>query len=104
MCRKYRSKLEDAGFRWAPEWMAHNFAFECCRPSPQSRHFGFHALFNWPDVLEHDRLLDRVRLAMDSPYIGDSYMMDALAKRCPDLIAQLKASSQPDTTLSTGDF
>jgi hypothetical protein len=41
---------------------------------------------------------------MDSPYIGDSYMMDALAKRCPDLIAQLKASSQPDTTLSTGDF
>jgi hypothetical protein len=69
LCRKYRPALQDKGFIWAPEQLAHQFAFECCRPSPTSRHFGFHAMFNWPEVLPSDRLRERVKIAMASDYI-----------------------------------
>lgn len=69
LCRKYRPALEDRGFAWAPESLAHKFAFECCRPSPTSKHFGFHAMFNWSEVLPQDRLRERVKLAMASDYI-----------------------------------
>ena len=95
LCRTYRPRLEDAGFRWAPEPLAHDFAFECCRPSPDSRHFGFHAMFNWPYVLPHDRLLDRVRVAFKSPYIRDSYIGKVFSDRHPKIMEQLWPLSQP---------
>ena len=95
LCRQYRPRLEDAGFRWAPEPIAHQFAFECCRPSPDSRHFGFHAMFNWPYVLPHDRLLDRVRVAFKSPYIRDSYIGKVFSEKHPDIMEQLWPLSQP---------
>lgn len=69
LCRKYRPALEEAGFKWAPEKLAHSFAFECNRPSANSKHFGFHALFNWDEVLEEGRFLERVKIAAKSPYI-----------------------------------
>lgn len=86
LCRKYRPALEDAGFVWAPENVAHDFAFECCRPSTTSKHFGFHAMFNWPDVLDPEQLETRLALAYKSPYIRDGYMMTALRQRHPAII------------------
>jgi Protein of unknown function (DUF5672) len=90
LCRKYRPRLEQAGFRWAPERVAHQFAFECCRPSHTSRHFGFHAMFNWPEVLEPDKVNDRLRLAFASPGIRGSYIMKAFCQKHPGIIAALQ--------------
>src|SRR5689334_1212631 len=89
LCRKYRLTLENAGFKWAPERLAHQFAFECCRPSPDSRHFGFHAMFNWPAVLTKERLGERLNIAMKSEYIRNGYMMKAFRERNPELIKEL---------------
>ena len=83
LCRKYRIELEGLGFKWAPEDVAANFAFECVRPDPKSKHFGFHAMFNWPAVLETDKLVERIKLAAKSPYIRNGYMWEALCKHYP---------------------
>lgn len=92
LCRKYRHKLEDAGFLWAPEKVAHDFAFECCRPSPTSKHFGMHGMFNWPFVLDDKQLKERVEIALDSPYIRDGYMMKALCENHPGILQRLAAA------------
>jgi uncharacterized protein DUF5672 len=87
MCRTYRSKLEQDGFIWAPEKVATDFAFEVKRPTPDSRHFGFHAMHNWGYVLDPDRLLERARIASRSPYITqNSWMWDRLCQRNPQLV------------------
>jgi hypothetical protein len=98
LCRKYRPVLEEAGFLWAPERVAHQFAFECSRPSDTSRHFGFHAMFNWPIVLPHDKVLERVSLAVASPYIRESYMMKAFCQQHPGIIKELR-----DKTVAEGE-
>ncbi len=87
LCRKYRTRLEQFGFVWAPEHVAHDFAFECCRPSETSKHFGFHALFNWPIVLSKEDLLVRMELVFASPYIKDSYMIKAFCEKHPDIVS-----------------
>lgn len=69
LCRGYRLELEKKGFTWAPEQLAHKFAFECCRPESNSRHFGFHGMFNFSEVLPPERLRERVKIAMKSDYI-----------------------------------
>lgn len=88
LCRKYRPALESAGFMWAPESVAHAFAFECCRPSPTSRHFGFHAAFNFSEVLPRERFLERVRLMAKSPYITNpnGHIWKAFSQKHPELI------------------
>jgi Protein of unknown function (DUF5672) len=91
LCRKYRPKLENAGFNWAPDKLAHEFAFECARPSPLSQHFGFHAMFNWPYVLPHDRLMQRMEIARHSPYISKGYMMTAFCRKHPGIAKELVA-------------
>lgn len=88
LCRKYRPILESRGFRWAPERVARQFAFECTRPSSDSRHFGYHAMFNWPFVLTHEQVLERLQLACESPSIRDSYMMKAFCERHPAIIRE----------------
>jgi hypothetical protein len=97
LCRQYRPKLEEAGFKWAPEWVAHNFAFECARPAQQSKHFGFHGAFNFGQVFEHDELLERAKLMFMSPYIRESYIGRAFAQNNPELMQELLASEVPDT-------
>lgn len=94
LCRKYRPELEGFGFRWAPEAVAHDFAFECCRPSPTSKHFGFHGMFNWPVVLERDRLFERLIMAFESKYVRGSYMMQAFCERHPQIIEELKLKEE----------
>jgi hypothetical protein len=69
LCRHYRPALEQRGFRWPSEQLASQFAFECTRPSPTSRHFMFHDMFNFPLVLDGDRLAERLRLIYANPYI-----------------------------------
>ncbi len=91
LCRQYRIGLEQHGFIWAPEKIAHQFSFECCRPGPTTRHFGFHAMFNWPEVLPPDRLRERLKVAMTSNYITkpDSYIWQAFMHRHPALVDEL---------------
>lgn len=84
LCRKYRTELEGYGFRWAPERVAREFAFECVAPAPGVKPFGFHAMFNWPKVLGEQALVDRMKIAMRSPYISASkYMIDAFVRDNP---------------------
>jgi len=86
MCRGYRSPLEQDGFIWAPEEVATEFAFEVKRPSPDSQHFGFHAMHNWGFVLNEGELLARARIASQSAYITqNSWMWERLLERNPQL-------------------
>jgi hypothetical protein len=90
LCRGYRPALEREGFRWASEHLASRFAFECTRPSPQSRHFMFHDSFNFPFVLTPDRLAERLRLMLENPYIrGGRKIAELRAGRCPLILARL---------------
>ena len=91
LCRKYRPTLEHRGFTWAPEKLAHDFAFECCRPSPTSSHFGFHAMFNWSEVLSPERLRERVKIAMASDYITNpkGVIWSAFVNKHPALVDEL---------------
>ena len=62
LCREYRPALEGSGFRWAPEDVAREFAYECKAPTDGLSPFGFHGMQNWPRVLTRDRLLARLSL------------------------------------------
>jgi Protein of unknown function (DUF5672) len=87
--RKFRPQLEEIGFVWAPEPVATRFAFECERPAHST--FGWHALYNWGYVFDHEQLIERCKIAMQSPYITkNSWMFDQLLKRNPGLEEELK--------------
>lgn len=62
LCRYYRPRLELSGFRWAPESVAREFSFERGAPRPT---FGFHGLFNFPHVMDYQRLVERIGMAND---------------------------------------
>jgi len=98
LCRKYRPNLEQQGFTWATEKLAHQFAFECCRPSDMSKHFGFHAMFNWSVVLPEDRLIERVKLAMASDYITNpnGVIWRAFVQKHPELVDRLLLEASKD--------
>lgn len=74
LCRHYRHALEEAGgFRWAPDDVARDFAFECLPPTGMN--FGFHAMRNWPHVFDRDKLIERARIGSRSDYIrGPSHL------------------------------
>lgn len=95
LCRKYRPALAAEGFRWAPERLAHDFAFECARPSPDSSHFGFHAAFNFGEVLPHERLVERVKVMARSPYISnpEGYIWKAFSQRWPKAVEEVLGGS-----------
>lgn len=88
-CRKYRTKLEIDGFQWAPEALASRFAFETTRPSPESRHFGFHAAYNFNFGCGDDKegLLARARLMKSSAYMTESnkYIWEGFQKAMPEV-------------------
>lgn len=62
LCVHYRSRLEDAGFLFAPRYEAALFGFE---REVARRSFGFHGCFNWPAVLHPNGLAQRKALASD---------------------------------------
>ena len=76
LCRQYQPLLPQ--FTWAPEELASKFAFERSRPSIESRHFGFHGMFNWPFVLTPERLAERMSLAKANPYVRKTGMLREL--------------------------
>lgn len=70
LCRHYRKYLPQ--FTWAPEGIASEFSFERARPSIESRHFGFHGIFNWPFVMPPEQLAERMALARANKYIREA--------------------------------
>ena len=62
LCRTYRKRLPQ--FRWAPQTLANEFAFERTRMTERS--FGFHGAFNFPFVLTDAEIEERMTLA--TPY------------------------------------
>jgi Protein of unknown function (DUF5672) len=95
-CRRYRPILQDAGFVWAPEPTAMNFAFECVRPDPTARHFGFHAAFNFDYGCQgdEDRLLERAQLMERSDYIRNRNVWQSFVKKCPQIADKLTQSKE----------
>ena len=90
LCRRYRQRLEKAGFDWAPEPIAHEFAFEWHRPPLGRPRFGFHGIFNWPFVLDSNRLRERMKIAAASPYIRKSNVgLKVFREAWPDLADEL---------------
>jgi hypothetical protein len=78
LCRTYRSDLENAGFTWAPERLAHQFSFEGAGSNPRpplSSHFGFHGAFNFAKVFDMAGLKVRSELMAKDDYIKNSYLM-----------------------------
>lgn len=96
-CRKYRPKLQDYGFEWAPEALAFDFAFECVRPSPNSRHFGFHAAYNFEFGCEGNRtrVLERAKIMEKCDYMTKSnpYIWKGLLEKSPWLEVELGRAS-----------
>lgn len=94
LCRKYRTRLEVEGFRWAPEELARDFAFETSRPQPDSRHFGFHAAYNFDYGCGGDaeKLLAKAKLLAKSEYkTGDNrYIWEGFANKCPEIAARVR--------------
>ena len=84
LCCGYRRDLEAVGFKWAPEALAQDFAFEAFKPRPDSRHFGFHGVYNFPLVLDREALVERIKIASRDPYItGHNRMWPRLLEREP---------------------
>jgi hypothetical protein len=69
LCRRYRPRLEVAGFTWAPTSIAGKFSFERVLFYNPREIFGFHGMFNWPLVLDADQIEERVAKA--PPYVTD---------------------------------
>jgi hypothetical protein len=91
-CRKYRPSLENAGFIWADEATAYNFAFEWGKPEPGSRHFGFHACFNFDYGCEGDeqRLLERAEIMSRSDYIKRGQFWQSFTTKYPGVVEKLQ--------------
>lgn len=103
LCRTYRPRLEEAGFVWAPESVAREFSYEGCsagaEPPKFEKHFGFHGMFNWPHVLDRDRLAERLNIASQSKYIrANGYMVAALNARHPVLMRELSEATATQAT------
>lgn len=88
LCRMYRSSLENAGFVWAPEKIARDFAYEGAGGEKVDKAFGFHAAYNF-GLLGHDRAKERARLMVQSPTLRESMQMKAFCERNPAVIKEL---------------
>lgn len=98
-CRKYRPSLEAAGFVWADEVTAQQFAFECVRPDSSARHFGFHAAFNFDYGCNGDeeRILQRARIMEKSGYITKAgHIWSAFNKKFPWVAERLMEDRKSD--------
>jgi hypothetical protein len=92
LCRTYRSNLEEAGFTWAPERLAHQFSYEGCGPNPRpmlESHFGYHGAFNFRQVFGMEALKQRAELMLADDYVRDSYMMQGFAQMNPNVMTEL---------------
>jgi hypothetical protein len=91
-CRKYRPSLQEAGFVWAPEPLAADFAFECVQLAGDKKTFGFHAAFNFGKVLGNDSLMERANLMAASSYITEStHIWKSFAQHNPEVTQSVRA-------------
>jgi hypothetical protein len=67
LCREYQKRLPQ--FKWAPQELAWRFSIERTAIYPTTQVFGFHGLFNFPDVLSSEALAERLALASKEPWI-----------------------------------
>lgn len=98
LCRTYRSDLEDRGFTWAPESVAHRFAYEGAGPNPRpllDRHFGFHAVENFTKVYNEEQQNAIEKLLIQSDYIRNSYRF---AHITPEVLSQLQHQILPEAS------
>lgn len=79
ICRHYRPHLP---FKWPPVSVAHDFAFERSRVSVESKHFGFHGIFNWPAVMSPEALAERVSIASNNEYIKQNGKLTEVKDLC----------------------
>jgi hypothetical protein len=97
LCRGYRTDLENAGFTWAPERLAHEFAYEGCGPNPRpvlkTDHFGFHGAFNFARVFPLQEVERRANLMFGSEYVRNSYMMQSAKTAAPDVFEKIEAEA-----------
>lgn len=70
VCRTYRRELQDAGFEWCPELIAHRFSSRVSR-NLDARIFGFHSLpsFWYGCGGDIKRFAERIRIMARSDYI-----------------------------------
>ncbi|HYT41412.1 MAG TPA: DUF5672 family protein, partial [Methylomirabilota bacterium] len=69
LCRSYQGQIiKETDFHWAPEKLAHQFSFEVNKQYPDP--FGFHGIFNWPEVLSSEKLIERLTIAKENEYIS----------------------------------
>ena len=100
--RTYRPALEKHGFKWPSEVLASRFSFECAKPSNDSRHFMFHDSFNFPLVLEGERLAERLRLMRAKPTFARK-VKELDSGRRPKIVPRLAGpeKAKPTTGLHT---
>ena len=90
LCRQYRPTLQEEGFVWCPEKLAHDFGFELMRPSETHRSFGFHGMYNWHIVLDQDKIMQRAEIAYRSDYIR-ARMWQSFVDRNPEVAKRFAA-------------
>lgn len=86
LCRTYRPRLPQ--FKWAPEALAHEFSFEC---SPPHATFGYHAMRNWPHVMERSALIERTRMAARNSHASKPDHLGQLLGAAPWLRQEIAA-------------
>jgi hypothetical protein len=95
LCRKYRTALQEEGFVWAPDNVALDFSFEVIRPVPDSRHFGFHASYNFGYGCggSLERLLERARIMIKSKYLTEqnTYFWNGFCNKNPGVAEALES-------------
>jgi hypothetical protein len=86
----HRRALEaEGGFKWAPENVAYDFAFEYGLPASREHNFGFHGAFNWPYMLPRADMLERIHLMIASEYVASTVMLDRLFQNDPNLMDEI---------------
>lgn len=93
LCRDRRKEFESAGFVWASEALANDFAFEGFDRlgfENNLKHFGYHSIHQaWPLLLDRDDLIRRTKLMVDNPYVCGYGRTDLILHAVPWLRTEL---------------
>ena len=94
VCRTYRPVLQEDGFEWAPESLAHQFSHAVSRDT-SARMFGFHSLYSfWYGCGgDRERLAERVRIMARSKYLtqGRATLWNDFVRDNPEAAEALSA-------------
>jgi hypothetical protein len=112
-----RRELETrGGFKWAPENVARDFAYEGWTPrgstvrTDRPNSFGYHSVCNWPYILDRADLLNRARILFKAPPVtqtagmggvgGGGNKINLLLRAAPWLRNELRGPLLPPQQLS----